>query len=232
MSENLEELGYLITQLRTELEWAAKTGAIVEQGRIIEPERTEMQVLNDCWNLEQVQGLLGDCTRCKLHKGRKKVVFGVGNMEADLMFVGEGPGANEDRLGEPFVGKAGQLLTAIIEKGMGLKRPDVYIANIVKCRPPNNRDPEPDEVETCEPFLQAQIRIIKPKVIIALGRYASQTLLGTSTGMRRLRGKWSEYNGIPVMPTYHPAYLLRNPNEKRPVWEDVQEVMRRMNGEH
>ena len=170
MSENLEELGHLITQLRTELEWAARTGAVVEQGRIIEPERTELQVLNDCWNLEQVQHMLGECTRCKLHGlGRKKIVFGSGNPEADLMFVGEGPGANEDRVGEPFVGKAGQLLTAIIEKGMGVQRSDVYIANIVKCRPPNNRDPEPDEVETCEPFLQAQIRIIKPKVIVTLG---------------------------------------------------------------
>ena len=176
--------------------------------------------------LEGVRAVLGDCVRCKLCKdGRRQIVFGVGNPRAELMFVGEGPGADEDRMGEPFVGKAGQLLTRIIEDGMGLARSDVYIANIVKCRPRNNRDPEPDEVAACEPFLQAQIRVIKPRVLVALGRYSAHTLLRTQTPITRLRGKWGEYKGIPLMPTYHPAYLLRNPAEKRAVWKDIQEVM-------
>ena len=142
------------------------------------------------------------------------------------MFVGEGPGGDEDRIGEPFVGAAGQLLTRIIEGGMGLRRADVYIANIVKCRPPRNRNPEPDEVESCEPFLKAQIRVIRPRVLIALGKYAAQTLLRDSTPITRLRGRWREYEGIPLMPTFHPAYLLRNPAEKRPVWEDIQSVLK------
>ena len=178
-------------------------------------------------SLDEVQTILGPCVRCKLHKlGRKKIVFGVGPPNAEVMFVGEGPGADEDRVGEPFVGAAGQLLTKIIEGGMGFRRADVYIANIVKCRPPRNRNPEPDEVERCEPFLQAQIRVIRPKVLIALGKYAAQTLLRESTPITRLRGHWREYEGIPLMPTFHPAYLLRNPAEKRPVWEDIQNVLK------
>jgi DNA polymerase len=144
------------------------------------------------------------------------------------MFVGEGPGADEDRQGEPFVGKAGQLLTRIIEAGMGMKRSEVYIANTVKCRPPQNRDPEPDEIEACEPFLAAQIASIQPKVIVTLGRHASLTLLKTTIPITRLRGRWNAYDGIPVMPTYHPAYLLRNPAEKRFVWEDIQEVLKKL----
>lgn len=185
--------------------------------------------LDGCVDLDQVRDVLGDCTRCKLCSlGRKKIVFGVGNPQADIMFVGEGPGGDEDRIGEPFVGRAGQLLTRIIENGMKVRRNDVYIANIVKCRPPRNRDPEPDEVAACEPFLKAQIRVIQPKVLVALGKYASQTLLQSRTPITRLRGRWGEYSGIPLMPTFHPAYLLRNPAEKRPVWEDIQEVMRRV----
>lgn len=192
------------------------------------PKRSAVHsILGKCASLEEVREVLGECTRCKLAKlGRTNVVFGVGNPAADVMFIGEGPGADEDRQGEPFVGKAGQLLTKIIEGGMGLSRADVYIANIVKCRPPQNRDPEPDEVETCRPFVEAQIRLIQPKVIVTLGRYASQTLLGTTTSMTQLRGKWQEYDGIAVMPTFHPAYLLRNPAGKRPVWEDIQEVLK------
>ncbi|MCK6552586.1 uracil-DNA glycosylase, partial [Myxococcota bacterium] len=180
--------------------------------------------------IAQIKELIGPaCDRCKLARlGRSQVVFGVGNPTAELMFVGEGPGGDEDRIGEPFVGKAGQLLTKIIEAGMGIPRGDVYIANIVKCRPPNNRDPEPDEVEQCEPFLHAQIAAVQPKVIIALGRYAAQTLLRSTTPITRLRGKWAAYQQIPVMPTYHPAYLLRNPEEKRAVWEDVQEVLKKL----
>jgi uracil-DNA glycosylase family 4 len=177
-------------------------------------------------SLARVREVLGDCTRCGLHAGRQKIVFGVGNENAEIMFVGEGPGADEDRQGEPFVGKAGQLLTRIIENGMGIPRSEVYIANIVKCRPPNNRDPQPDEVEACEPFLDAQIRVVSPRVIITLGKPATQTLLRSSAPISRLRGKWSEYKGTPVMPTFHPAYLLRNPAEKRPVWEDIQEVLK------
>ena len=170
---------------------------------------------------------MGPCVRCKLHRlGRKKIVFGVGPPTADVMFVGEGPGGDEDRIGEPFVGAAGQLLTRIIEAGMGMPRSDVYIANIVKCRPPRNRNPEPDEVETCERFLKAQIRVIRPRVLVALGKYAAQTLLRESTPITRLRGRWREYEGIALMPTFHPAYLLRNPAEKRPVWEDIQSVLK------
>jgi uracil-DNA glycosylase family 4 len=183
-----------------------------------------------CDSLAAVQGVLGPCTRCKLHgQGRQKIVFGVGNPRADVMFVGEGPGADEDRVGEPFVGAAGQLLTKIIENGMGLQRAQVYIANVVKCRPPQNRDPEPDEVEACEPFLLAQIRLVQPRVLVTLGRPATHTLLRTTAPISRLRGKWTHFNGIPLMPTFHPAYVLRNPAEKRPVWEDIQEVMRFLN---
>jgi DNA polymerase len=186
-----------------------------------------LSILDKCSSLEEVREVLGDCKRCKLGGlGRRQVVYGVGNPAADIMFVGEGPGADEDLQGEPFVGKAGQLLTKIIEAGMGMKRSDVYIANVVKCRPPQNRDPEPDEIETCRPFLEAQIRLVAPKVIVTLGRFAAQTLLSTTTGMMRLRGKWQDYNGIPVMPTFHPAYLLRNPADKRATWQDIQEVLR------
>lgn len=175
--------------------------------------------------LSEVRAALGDCRRCKLCEGRTQIVFGVGNPEADLMFIGEGPGYDEDRRGEPFVGRAGQLLTDIITKGMRLRREDVYIANVVKCRPPENRDPEADEVATCRPFLLRQIEIVRPKVLVALGRVATQALLGVTTPIGRLRGQWQEFAGIRMMPTLHPAYLLRNPNDKRLVWNDIQMVM-------
>jgi DNA polymerase len=162
-----------------------------------------------------------DCRRCKLHTlGRKQIVFGVGNPHADLMFVGEAPGADEDQQGIPFVGRAGQLLTKIIE-AIGLTRDDVYIANVIKCRPPQNRNPEPDEVETCEPFLFRQIDVIKPKVIIALGKFGAQTLLRTDAPISRLRGQVHDFRGAKLIPTFHPAYLLRNPSSKREVWEDM-----------
>jgi uracil-DNA glycosylase family 4 len=165
-----------------------------------------------------------DCTRCKLHTlGRKQVVFGVGNPTADLMFVGEAPGADEDIQGEPFVGRAGQLLTKIIE-AINLRREDVYIANVIKCRPPQNRNPEPDEVEQCEPFLFRQIDAIKPKVIVALGKFAAQSLLKTTDPITRIRGREYRYRDAILMPTYHPAYLLRNPSSKREVWEDMKRV--------
>jgi uracil-DNA glycosylase len=172
-----------------------------------------------------------DCQRCKLHTlGRRQVVFGVGNPNADLMFVGEGPGADEDIQGEPFVGRAGQLLTRIIE-AMGMTRDDVYIANVIKCRPPQNRNPEPDEVDQCEPFLFRQIETIKPKVIVALGKFAAQSLLKTTDPITRIRGREYKYRDAILMPTYHPAYLLRNPSSKREVWEDMKRVRVLLAGE-
>jgi DNA polymerase len=174
---------------------------------------------------------IGDCTRCKLHgMGRTQIVFGVGNPEADLMFVGEAPGADEDVQGFPFVGRAGQLLTKIIE-AIGLKREDVYIANVIKCRPPGNRNPEPDEVETCEPFLFRQIDVIKPKVVVALGTFAARALLRTLDPISRLRGRVYEYRGAKLIPTFHPAYLLRNPSSKREVWEDMKLVRKLLQSE-
>ena len=169
---------------------------------------------------------IGDCTRCKLHaQGRRQIVFGVGNPDADLMFVGEAPGADEDVQGIPFVGRAGQLLTKIIE-AIDLQRSDVYIANVIKCRPPGNRNPEQDEVETCEPFLFQQIDIIKPKVVVALGTFAARALLRTLDPISRLRGRVYDYRGAKLIPTFHPAYLLRNPSSKREVWEDMKLVRR------
>ena len=175
-------------------------------------------------SLAAIRADLGDCTRCKLHTlGRQQIVYGVGNPSADLMFVGEAPGADEDVKGEPFVGRAGQLLTKIIE-AIALKREDVYIANVIKCRPPGNRNPEPDEVETCEPFLFRQIDAIKPKVIVALGKFAAQTLLRSVEPISKLRGRVFEFKGAKLIPTFHPAYLLRNPSSKREVWEDMKLV--------
>ena len=179
-------------------------------------------------NLGQLREVLGDCRRCKLWRGRTHLVYGVGNPDADVMFVGEGPGRDEDLQGEPFVGRAGQLLTDIITKGMKLRREEVYIANVVKCRPPQNRDPEPDEVASCEPFLIRQIELVKPRVIIALGKFAAQTLVRSAAPISRLRGQWHDYHGIRLMPTFHPAYLLRNPGDKRLVWEDIKSVLREL----
>jgi len=177
--------------------------------------------------LEQVREELGDCTRCKLHAHRTQIVFGVGNPRASLVFVGEAPGADEDAQGEPFVGRAGQLLTKIIE-AMGLHRQDVYICNIIKCRPPNNRTPETEEIVACQPFLLQQLRVIAPKFICALGGPAAQTLLQTKEPISRLRGRFHDFHGIPLLPTFHPAFLLRNPNEKKTVWEDMKLLLRHM----
>ncbi|HEY6010242.1 MAG TPA: uracil-DNA glycosylase [Nitrospirota bacterium] len=176
-------------------------------------------------SLDEIRREIGDCTRCKLFKGRNTIVFGEGNPSAALVFVGEGPGFDEDQQGRPFVGAAGQLLTDIIVKGMKLKREDVYICNIVKCRPPGNRNPEPDEVEACIGFVKKQIAAIKPKVIVTLGNVPTQCLLGTKQGITKMRGVWQEYDGILVMPTFHPSYLLRSPGEKKRVWEDIKLVM-------
>jgi uracil-DNA glycosylase family 4 len=244
--EFFEELG--VTGLRTDPDWRQRTVDLEERGASHgTPPRTRggdpaqglanagltrpapqddlvtfYQSGKDA--LEAIREDLGPCTRCKLHAlGRKQIVFGVGNPNADLMFVGEAPGADEDIQGEPFVGRAGQLLTKIIE-AIGMKREDVYIANVIKCRPPGNRNPEPDEVAQCEPFLFRQIDTIKPKVIVALGKFAAQCLLRTSDPITRLRGREYKYRDAILMPTYHPAYLLRTPSAKREVWEDMKRV--------
>jgi len=175
-----------------------------------------------------LQTELGDCTRCKLATaGRRQIVFGEGDPNADLLFAGEGPGFHEDRLGRPFVGAGGELLDKMIA-AMGLSRERVYICNVVKCRPPNNRDPEPDEIIACQPFLRAQVRSVQPKVIVTLGRFASQCLTGTTGSMSRMRGRFHDFLGIPLMPTYHPAYLLRTPADKRKAWSDLKQVMAKL----
>jgi uracil-DNA glycosylase family 4 len=180
-------------------------------------------------DLASIREDIGECTRCKLCSlGRKQVVFGVGNPHADLMFVGEAPGRDEDIQGIPFVGRAGQKLTQIIE-AIGLTRDDVYIANVIKCRPPENRNPEPDEVEKCEPFLFRQIDLIKPKVIVALGTFAARSLLKTDAPISRLRGRVYDYRGAQLIPTFHPAYLLRNPSCRREVWEDMKKARALLN---
>lgn len=173
--------------------------------------------------LDEIRSDLGDCQRCKLAPLRKHIVFGTGHPRAALMFVGEAPGADEDEQGLPFVGRAGQLLTKIIE-AISLKREDVYICNVIKCRPPENRAPERDEIDSCEPFLSRQIQSVRPKVIVCLGSPAMQTLLKIKTGITQIRGQWLDYNGIKLMATFHPAYCLRWPDKKREVWEDMKKV--------
>jgi len=177
--------------------------------------------------LEALRHFIGDCARCGLCEGRTNIVFGEGNPSARLMFVGEGPGYNEDKQARPFVGKAGALLDKMIQ-AMGFEREDTYICNVVKCRPPNNRDPEPDEVAACAGFMIQQVQIIEPEVIVGLGKFAVNTLLARDGALGKVRGKWHEFEGVPVMPTYHPAYLLRNESGKRPAWNDLQEVMKRL----
>lgn len=211
-----------------EAELPSAMNAVYSEETITIPKRkTETQLQSDdpITALRQIREDLGDCTRCRLHKqGRKQIVFGVGNAHADLMFVGEGPGADEDEQGEPFVGRAGQLLNKMIE-AMGLKREQVYIANIVKCRPPGNRTPEKDECDTCSPFLLKQIEVIRPKAIVALGAVAAKTLLGVSDSMNNLRQRSYDFRGTTLFVTYHPAYLLRDPRQKAETWKDLQKVM-------
>jgi DNA polymerase len=173
--------------------------------------------------LQNIRQELGECTRCKLHRHRTHIVFGTGNPEARLVFVGEGPGEDEDRQGEPFVGRAGQLLTRIIQS-INLTREEVYIANIIKCRPPGNRNPEPDEIKACEPFLIKQLEAIRPRIICALGTFAAQTLLETDEKISRLRGRFLSYRNARLIATFHPAFLLRNPERKRDVWEDMKMI--------
>jgi len=217
---HLEFFGELgVDGVRREREWRARANG--EAASAVAPPDT----------LPAIRADLGDCVRCKLHGlGRRQIVFGVGNPHAELMFVGEAPGADEDLQGEPFVGRAGQLLTKIIG-AIGLTREDVYIANVIKCRPPGNRNPEPDEVEQCEPFLFRQIDTIKPRVIVALGKFAAQSLLRTTEPITRLRGREYTYRDAILMPTYHPAYLLRAPSAKREVWEDMKRVREILQGE-
>jgi uracil-DNA glycosylase family 4 len=235
------ELARLVADLRAHVSrharagaWAAPGGAspvvgfeeapAVEAGAVPVAAAVDTDIVpRGRLTLGAIRSDLGECTRCKLSTTRNKIVFGVGAEDAALMFVGEAPGADEDIQGEPFVGRAGQLLTKIIE-AIGLRRDQVYIANVIKCRPPNNRNPEPDEVEQCEPFLFRQIDTIKPKVIVALGKFAAQCLLKTDTPISRLRGQEFTYREAVLIPTFHPAYLLRNPSSKREVWEDMKRV--------
>jgi DNA polymerase len=218
MDENINEL---ISDLKTYLEYLKGMGIVslpTSGIKADEPGQFTMITLAD------VRKELGDCKRCKLHRGRKTIVFGEGDEKATLMFIGEGPGYDEDVQGRPFVGKAGQLLTKIIQS-INLPREEVYIANIIKCRPPQNRNPEPDEIQSCSPFLMKQIQVIQPKIICALGAFSAQTLLKTDVKITALRGKFYDLEGIKVIPTYHPAFLLRNPDKKREVWEDMKKIV-------
>jgi DNA polymerase len=218
MDENIREM---ISDLKTYLEYLKGMGIVsIPVSESIPEKVTRSENLT----LADVRKELGDCKRCKLHRGRKTIVFGEGNEKATLMFIGEGPGFDEDIQGRPFVGKAGQLLTKIIQS-INLQREEVYIANIIKCRPPQNRNPEPDEIESCNPFLIKQIDVIRPKVICALGTFSAQTLLKTNAKITALRGKLYDLEGIKVIPTYHPAFLLRNPERKREVWEDMKKIV-------
>src|SRR5438045_5489168 len=223
LAEHLRFFGELgVAGVSQDSRWSQRPDAVIEEPP---PSPSAHRASDAASLLALVKADIGpDCTRCKLHgQGRQQVVFGVGNPEADLMFVGEAPGADEDIQGIPFVGRAGQLLTKMIQ-AIDFKREDVYIANVIKCRPPQNRNPEPDEVATCEPFLFQQIDIIKPKVIVALGKFAAQTLLRTLEPISKIRGRVFEYRGAKLIPTFHPAYLLRNPSSKREVWEDMKLV--------
>ena len=226
-----ESLG--VTGFSTDPKWrtrAASAAPGTEHEHAAPHEHIAPSTQHPAPDLPSIRADIGDCTRCKLHaQGRSQIVFGVGNPNADLMFVGEAPGADEDAQGVPFVGRAGQLLTKIIE-AMGLTRDDVYIANIIKCRPPGNRNPEPDEIAECEPFLLRQIASIQPKVIVALGTFAAHALLKTDLPISRLRGTFHDYHGAKLLPTFHPAYLLRSPEKKRDVWDDMKKVRAELAG--
>jgi len=228
----------LTSQLELREEMAARKSAVAAPGVLGDlvtiASNPERGIADPAAALKLIREDLGECTRCKLHQGRNQIVFGVGNPHAELMFVGEGPGADEDAQGEPFVGRAGQLLNNMI-KAMGLRREDVYIANIVKCRPPGNRQPERDECETCSPFLMRQIAAIKPKVMVALGATAAKNLLAINAPMMELRGRWYDFKpagsdpswlGARLAVTYHPAFLLRDPRQKGEAWKDLQMVMK------
>lgn len=218
-----QELQELLTHLRGWLSYQERLG-LQGVGEPTEARPTGGKEMPAVPTLAEIREEMGDCRRCKLWRHRTHLVFGEGSPTAALMFVGEAPGEEEDRQGRPFVGAAGQLLNNLLSK-LGLTREEVYITNVIKSRPPKNRDPEPDEIAACFPFLQKQIRAIRPKVIVALGRIAAQTLLKTQAPLTRLRGTWYRYEDIPVMPTFHPSYLLRFPLERKKTWEDMQQVM-------
>jgi uracil-DNA glycosylase family 4 len=234
MDEPREELRALVAGFRAHLEARARSGLLgvptgtsrragADNRPLPAPEGPRPPRAGAA-GLQLAREELGDCQRCRLKDERKQIVFGVGNPEAELVFVGEGPGADEDRLGEPFVGLAGQLLTKMIE-AMGFARQDVYICNVIKCRPPGNRNPEPDEVAACQPFLKKQLAALRPRMIVTLGKFAAHCLLGVDTPITRLRGTFGSYEGIQLMPTYHPAFLLRDPSRKREAWADLQLVV-------
>ncbi len=241
-----DELSLVAASLRSHMQWREEAGIgflplgnsgnrkTLDVNRQVPRQALEGNLFSDYTSayksdsLDELRAAIGDCRRCKLCSGRTHLVFGVGNPKAEVMFVGEGPGRDEDLKGEPFVGRAGQLLTDIITKGMGMKREDVYIANVIKCRPPDNRNPEPDEIESCEPFLVRQIELIKPRVLIGLGKFAVQTLLKNKLPITKLRGVWHDYHGTKFMPTLHPAYLLRNPGDKKLVWQDIKKVLQEL----
>jgi DNA polymerase len=220
------ELRSLVAGFRAHLEARARSG-LLGVPRQARPAATPGRAGGG--ELAAIREELGDCKRCRLAEGRTQIVFGTGNPQAELVFVGEAPGADEDRAGEPFVGPAGQLLTKMIE-AMGRTREDVYICNVIKCRPPGNRNPEPDEVAACEPFLRKQLAALRPRVIVTLGKFAAHCLLGLDTPITRLRGTFQSWEGVPVMPTYHPAFLLREPARKREAWADLQQVMSSLDG--
>jgi DNA polymerase len=217
---NASDLPEILESLKTQFEYRKSCGINYFQ----KPEEQKSGLSEDNQSLlDKVVEEMGDCKRCKLHPMRKNIVFGVGNSNARLMFVGEAPDADEDEQGMPFVGKAGQLLTKIIE-AIDLKRSDVYIANILKCRPPSNRNPEEDEIKTCIPFLEKQLKIIAPEIVCTLGNIATRAILDMDMGITKLRGRFHERSGLKVMPTYHPSYLLRDPSKKRETWEDMKKV--------
>ena len=223
-----EPLSDTMTPMTSAKRKAAAVIAPEESIFAVGPPRPETGVSDPAQALRLIREDLGECTRCPLHKqGRKQIVFGVGNPTAELMFIGEAPGADEDQQGEPFVGRAGQLLNNMI-KAMGLRREDIYIANIIKCRPPGNRTPERDECETCSPFLMRQISAIKPKVLVALGAVAAKTLLAINAPMSEFRGHWYDFRGTKLAVTYHPAFLLRDPRQKKETWKDLQMVMKEL----
>ncbi len=229
--EVYEELGFTYLPLKQdrfiELIKSKPVYAVSETHADTVSEPESALSINKDQALTQLREKIGDCTRCKLHKERKNIVYGEGSSDARLMFIGEGPGRDEDIQSRPFVGEAGKLLTRLIEK-MGMKREDVYIANIVKCRPPFNRDPEEDEIATCKPFVERQVEIINPKVIMSLGRVSAQSILGMKMPIGRMRGNFFSINDTPLMPTFHPAYLLRNPKDKWLVWDDAQKVLEKL----
>jgi DNA polymerase len=220
----VKELRELVDNLSDWLRYQRRLGWRGVPGKVAPKIQEKEKSADKILSLEEIRAEMGDCRRCKLYGGRTRLVFGDGDANARLMFVGEAPGADEDQQGVPFVGAAGQLLNRMLTN-LGLRREEVYIANILKSRPPGNRDPEPDEIAACLPFLEKQIKAIRPRVIVVLGRIAAHALLGTKEPITRLRGHWQKYHDIRVMPTFHPSYLMRMPQERRKTWDDMQQVM-------